>query len=320
MSQEITDEQRNIVARIEKMLQVKGRTDEEAAAYVAKAQALLEQHNLTMDVIERESGGGGKRMKEEIASGFYAWQRDLWTAVGDLNFCWAYRAWRWERRRKTVREWDEKKRFVIVVIGRKVNCLATKAMAGYLLQTVQRLTRERLGERHGDDRANGQMLSRWAIDYREGIVEAVVEKIQVRRQIVLREEEAKARAAAKMAMDGASSGTGLTLGTLIKQEEDANADFVFGEGWSAKRAAERAQAAMFRRMSDEEYTIWAAANPEEAAEREAQKRAARRSSGRRYAAPKERQRDWGAYRSGHEAGQSVSIDLQADRAKTAGLL
>lgn len=324
------EEKANILSKLGKLLQTKGTTEAEAESRTAKAMELLAKYNLSMDDVMREADGTGKRAEEKLKGGFYQFERDLWTAVAELNFCWYLRWWTHERTDKPRKykvndpnsyDYDEyryaygsKKVYQHRIIGRQVNIAGTKAMATYLIQTTQRLTLERL---HGD---NSQMLSRWAISYKEGIVARVCEKLYDRRRQVLSEEREKQRAAEKMAMAGASTETALSLATHTQREREANYDFVMGEGWSARAAADRAERAMLDRMSQEDYTAWAAANPEKAAARAEEERNARRSRSRGGGASQERQRDWGAFRAGYEAGEKVGIDPQAEGHKPKGYL
>lgn len=321
-TQDISPEERaSILAKLAKLMSTKGTTEAEAASRVAKAQELLARYNLSMDDVEREGGGGGRRADEKLRGGFYEWERSLWGAVAELNFCWYIRWWDYVEVKDVRRSriWGElrtrdRKVYQHRIIGRVVNIAQTKAMATYLMAVTQRLTLERL---HGD---NSQMLSRWAISYKDGIAARVVEKLEDRRRQVLSEERDRERAAAKMAMEGHSTATGLTIASLSKSEAEANADFVLGEGYSARKAAQRAQEAMLRRMSEEDYTRWAADNPEEAAARAERERTATRRRSRASGGRAEREKDWGAFRAGYEAGEGVGIDVQAEGSKIAGRL
>lgn len=321
---DFTEAQRKALDLVEKLMRLAGKNTNEAEASAAteKAMKILEEHNLSLDAVDTEGSQdrSGKRAQESLAGGFYQWERDLWTAVAHLNFCWYWTSWRWEEYRKTTGKGTfyectrtkERKRWEHVLVGRVVNVKATQIMAQYLVQVAQRLTKERL---HGD---NTQMLSAWAVSFREGIIDRVCDKLNARRERILDDERSKARAAAKMASQGASTSTALGMATLVQRENDANADFLYGEGFSAKRAAESAEAARISRMNADEYTRWAADNPEAAKAREAQAKESRRS--RSSSGPAERKKDWGAYRSGQEAGDRVSIDQQAGETKVSGRL
>lgn len=324
---DFTETQRKVLERVEKLLKLAGKNTNEAEAQSAteKAMALLEEHNLTMGEVEREGGGAGKRAEEKYVGGFYQWERDLWHQIAHLNFCWYWHSWGYERtgknpefaeaagidRRKRKKVWRH------TLIGRKVNIAATRIMAEYLMQVINRLTKERLRN------DNTQLLSRWATSFREGMSDRIRERLEDRREKLLEAEREKERAAAKMAMDGASTATGLTLGTVEEQEHAGNYDHVYGEGaYARKKAAEleqRAQEAMFSRMSEDEYTRWAADHPEQAAERAArERRANRRRSSSGSASTKET--DWSAYKAGYAEGDRVSLDQQTGETKIAGRL
>lgn len=318
---DLTEQQRSdILRKLNKLLQTKGTTEAEASSRIAKAQELLATYNLTMDDVERAGDDGGKRAEEKLEGGFYLWERSLWIAVAELNFCWCIPWYDWVEMKRFNRAagrtrvwWRKKRQFRI--IGRQVNIAATKAMAGYIVQTCNRLALERL---HGDAR---QQLGSWAVSFREGIAARVQEKLTERRHQYLSEERAKQRAAEKMAMQGHSTATGVTLAKLSRSEADANNDFVMGEGWTAAQAAARAERATWRRMDEQQRTAWAAANPEEAQRQAARDRSEARARNGRGRAPRERYvSDPGAYRAGYEAGEHVGIDMQASQRKAAGAL
>jgi len=310
------------IATVEKLMRLAGKNpnEAEAAAASAKAMDLLAKYNLDMSIVEQNSGDKGKREDAKMAGGLYHYQRDLWQALAELNFCMYWNQYRYDKDK------SEKRRrpsytFQHRLVGRTVNVTATRTMAQYLEQTIERLTRERMG---GDGK---QFFTRYAISYREGIAARVEEKIYERRRHLLAEERAKEKAAEKAARaagrEGVSTSTALTLASLRQSEEDANNDFLYGEGWSAKQRAEALARAEASRIAEEEYTRWAKANPEEAAkeaeELRKRQRAYRPSYGRAsYRDTK--QRDDGAYYSGYDAGANVSIDPQADGRKNGGLL
>jgi len=196
---------------------------------------------------------------------------------------------------------------------------STRVMAQYLEQTIERLTRERVG-------SPSEYFTNWAMSYREGMGQRVMEKVYERRREVLNEEKRKQReaveAAAKQGMTGTSTATALVLGDYIQRENDANDDFIYGEGYSARNRAREAERAERLRREQAEYTKWAAAHPEEARkeleklEKEAERAANRRTSWDR----KADKRDWSAFNSGYAKGKEVSIDQQAGSTKVAGML
>lgn len=278
-------------------------SQEQAAEALRKAHELMVKHNLTRASVEQAKGGKARRQEEMIRGGMYLWQRRLWKAVAELNFClyWSSKQLVHERVRGRVGPrwiWHHD------MVGRVDNIAAARHMAEYLQQAIERLVRERLGP---DQR--GMIFSRWAVSFREGAAEDIMRRVWDRNRELRAESEKRAEAARRAATDaqteGQSSATALTLQVYIDQETDANIDFVYGEGTAAQWAAEEAEKARLEQMSEAEYTKWAAANPEEARERAASEKAAGRGGGGRV-----RERDWGAFYAGQEAGSKISIDPQ----------
>lgn len=338
---DLSDEARDAIGKIEKLLRLAGKNtnEAEASAAAAKAQELMTRYNLDMATVEQGSDSG-KREDAKLSGGLYHYQRDLWRAVAELNFClhWSQYVYDKDKVGRKKASWrdsynseganGERKiregqvikvqggyRFVHQVVGRKVNVAATRVMAEYLEQAIERLTRERL---NGE---GSQFFTRWAISYREGIASTIIDKIYERRSHLLRAEKRKQHAADKRAAEAAaapfSSATALTLSDYVKSEYDANMDVVNGEGWSARVAMARAEAAREAAEEEAAYVAWKTANPEEARKKEAEEREARkkdryRGGSRSYEDRKADNRDYGAYRSGEEAGKNVSLDQQAD--------
>lgn len=332
---DLTPEMKGVLEKVEKLLRLAASNpnESEAASATAKAQELLAAYNLDMAALE-ENTGGGKRAQEELEGGRFEWQRDLWNAVADLNFCYyfnrtvfietalgtvkEYRTYTGEdgvRRGRTVRGmWRHQHH----VVGRKVNIAATKVMAAYLEGVCDRIVKERV--RSTNERANG----RWANSFRDGLVARVLSKIYDRRADLLTEEQKKRKAemdaAAAAATASTSMSTALTLSSYARSEDDANIDFVYGEGTSARWAAERAREAAAERAAEAEYTRWAAANPEKARKLEEEKK--RKDERRRERENRSyfKDKNTGAWLEGHKAGESISIDQQTDHAKPRGLL
>lgn len=356
---ELSPEAQKACDLAEKLLRLAGRNpnQEEAAAATAKAMDIMASFNLDLTTVEQNSGDSGKRADEKLKGGHFEFQRNLWNAVAKLNFCLYFSLTVKERSKGKMvlkdankphlgytRSWNERYVRQHHLVGRVVNVRSTKAMANYLEQTIERLTRERLGERYGIELSNlsrSQIYDKWANDYRGGISEAICEKLYDRRQDLMSEERQKAEEAARAArekdFDGAVMSTAITLKGLSESEEDANME-VLHPGYIARKAARKAQdiadrAARAKRTADAEaaWTAWAAANPIEArlqmekakkerlAEQKRDERNARRRTGRWYSEPKD-PKDTAARREGFVKGQSVSIDQQADARRSKGLL
>jgi hypothetical protein len=302
-----------IVERVQKLLALgrRGGTEAEAASAMAKAQELLAAHNLDMAAVEGQVAGSARREKSAQNGGMYVYQRHLWSEVARLNFCLHFRRHLLEPDggANARKRWKNKH----MIVGRTVNVRATIAMGEYLEAVIDRLCRERLQTRSGagvtPGELNSQFFTSWAVAFREGVADRVVDKVQERRQQHLREENKKKRAAAFNAA-GASTSTAIALSTYVDAETDANVDFMYGEGTSADWAASRAARAAADEAADRAHAEWAAAHPEEAAAEERKRAArARRRTGRR--APAERRVDAGGYWAGVEAGEGVGIDPQA---------
>lgn len=329
MTNQLSPEAETAVRQIQKLLNLaaKNPSQEEAAAASAKAQELLVKYNLDAALIERASGvADGKREDVKTKGGFYTYQRSLWSAVAQLNFCmyWTQEYTdRIERTRGVNAGIDRiKLRKRHRLVGRMVNTAATVAMATYLEQTIERFVRERLG---GD---NNQLFSHYAMSYREGMADKLRAKVGARFRERLAEDKRKeAEAREKEINEGAPTeggGHSLTLSSYVKSEADANNDFLYGEGWSARERAEtarlRAEAAKARADQEAAWAAYAAAHPEEArkAEEEArkererdQKRWSRGGRGSRGGSAG-KERDENAYYAGREAAEGVSLDRQAE--------
>lgn len=330
---DLSPEAQTAIRQVEKLLRMAAKhpTEAEGMAAAHKAQELLLKYNLDMATVERGSDSG-KREDAKMKGGLYHYQRDLWGAVAKLNFCLYWNQYVWDktkvgkrRSRYTgrVEKVEGGYNFVHRVVGRVVNTTATRVMAEYLEQTIERLTRERL------DNNGSQFFTRWAISYREGIAERVIEKIYDRRKDQLKKEQREQREAEKRAQEATaapfSSATTLTISSYSKSEQEANYDMLYGEGWSARQAADRAERARAAAEAEALYTAWAKAHPEEVAvEAERIRKEARKSrwrgGTRDYKDRKADNRDYGAYKAGHEAGANVSIDQQAGQRKSAGAL
>jgi hypothetical protein len=327
----LTPEAEKVLDKVQKLFNLaeKAGTPEEAEAATVKAQALMLEHNLTTATLEKRSGESGKRMQDMVEGGFYRYQRELWEEVARLNFClhWVHRKRvevknirrknSWESREyggeKPTYKFDGtvRRRFHMLV-GRQANVKATVGMANYLLASVERLTRETCAEKKLD------VMSRWAMSFREGCVYNLTQRLWDRRKdAIAAEEKARREAFERAARSGASASTALTISTYVQQEVDANYDFLEGKELGTN-ARERAESAAAQRQREEAYTRWAKANPEEAkakaeaddAERE--KRAARsrkRGGGSdfRYGSV-----DSQAFWAGEKLAKKIGLDPQAD--------
>jgi len=309
-----------ILDKIAKLLSLaaKNTNENEATSAAAKAQELLTRYNLDVAAVERTQGRtSGKREEAKVTGGFYNYQQRLWRTVAHINFC-----LHWVQTFKDVRDktivrrgrtyvkgdivWKKQHR----IVGRQVNVATTKTMAAYLEDAIDRALREKLG---GDNLE--QLYGKWGISFREGCVHRIVERLNERHRARLSEEEKKSMAQDRAAMGDRPVGDqAITLVSYQKSEEDANYDYIYGEGTSARWKQQNAEAAAKRAAEAAEYTAWAAANPEKARREEEERKAEeekaakrRRSSGGR--AYRGDHRAWWA---GHDAGDKVGLDLQTE--------
>jgi hypothetical protein len=165
-----------------------------------------------------------------------------------------------------------------------VNVRATIAMATYLEGAVERLTRDRLG----NDKT--QFFSKWAMSYREGMVDRLCEKIAERQRQRMSEERARQaeadKATREAGRDGVSTGTALVLSNYVRDERQANSD------WEIDQIHDR--------------------EAREKAEREAPKSRWSGGAGSRGGTSHLKQQDRGAYYAGRDAAANISLDPQVD--------
>jgi hypothetical protein len=305
MKQALTQEELSIIDKVEKLLRLAGNNpnEHEASAASAKAMALLEAYNLDMFTVERNSGKMGKREDTKFAGGLYPWQRYLWNEVAQLHFC---RYW-------FIRGLRKGQAYEHRVLGRHENVVGTRVMAEYLQQTIERLAREWAG-------CPQNYFTKSAISYRDGMSARLVSRLTELRYKRLREDEAKREEdAARARSSGTAPGTAVMLADVAQAEEDANNDYLHGEGFSAGVRARRAKAQADYEAQVKKQEEYDAAHPEEAAARKAKeekdwadymkkqgKRKQRAHSGPKYKG------DVNAYWDGHAKGGEVGLDLQVD--------
>lgn len=333
---ELTEEQRGVLGKVEKLLRLadlkSNSSPEEAASATQKAQELLLAYNLSADMVG-EGSETGRRGEEKLRGGFYQYQQDLWQAVAELNFCmyfssghWVersvrYKHWSGEMRTETRGKWEKIHR----LIGRLHNVKATVAMSNYLEGAIERLVEERI---HGQ---NNLRFSKFATSYREGAVYDISKRINARRREQVREERTKQREAEERAKEaaakGASTSTAVTIASLTRSEREANADFIWGKKTMDEVRALQAEKARAAAAAEQEYTRWAAENPEEARAEEVKREAEQEARAAKNAAKTEKlsnafwaKKDMGAFLAGEEAASKIGLDPQADTDKPAGSL
>jgi hypothetical protein len=190
--------------------------------------------------------------------------------------------------------------------------VATRVMAEYLQQTVERMAREFAGEPR-------LYFTKATTAYREGISHRLYWRLYERRR--KQDDEARAKQAEEATRRAhpayAGSSTALTILDVRQAEQDANDDYVFGEGFSARRRAREAAAAERQRVALEEAARLEAENPEEFARIEAEKQAAEAKERKRQESRDKRRKMWeprsSTYYRGYDDGAKISLDQQIDR-------
>lgn len=307
----------NVMRKIKALLETKGCSEAEAAARLAKAQELLERHNLDMATVGQPNNARKDKKRE---GGLYSWQRKLWQSVAELNFCYYL----------SIKGLARGAKYEHRVIGSHGNVVSTEVMAQYLQETV-----ERLAQQWARDMGYKSCFVREAIAYREGMTERLTLKLRERReQVVTEARERQTAEQAKARADAAPGTTALTIIDVISTEQDFNNDYL--NGWelgttARDRAKREAQSAANRAMWEEaarKQREWDLAHPEEAAAkaeklrqenekwwRDYERRQARRNQTPprlRRMTPEEERRSMGSFREGYADGAKVGIDRQAD--------
>ena len=327
---QLTEAEQKASETIQKLLNLaaKAGTPAEAEAAMAKATLLMEKYNLDQATVE--GSDKAKRTKDLVDGGFLEWNRWLWQSVAELHFC-IY----WSQKYRTKEKVPQTHRIAGVyvgmrmvyamrrrhaLVGKQLNVRLTIGMAQYLQGAIERVLAERLA---GDPVAQGQnMKTKWAHDFRKGVAMGLIRKLRDKRDEV-KAKDAQDRRKAERAAAGASTGTALTIAELELTEQEANMDFLYGEGWSARKRKEREEEAAERERELAEWRQWCLDNPEEAKkradeeaaeeereakreERNAKRRKGRHSYGRRD------NTDVGAYYAGMDASEKIGLDPQAE--------
>lgn len=328
---ELSEAEQTAIRKIEGAMRIYGKAPDspEGQTAFALANKLMEAYNLDQAIIEQNSGDKGKRSDQKLNGGLYHWQRELWQAVAELHFCmyWNQQNWDPDKKRRifdnSEKRWGGSRRSLGTVkggytfqhrlVGRLVNTKMAQVMAEHTQQSIERITRERYPE-------PSQFFCASATSYREGLAANVISRLYKRRREIIAEDRVKAQEAADRAAaaarKGVSTETAISVETLAKTEYDGNIDFIYGDGTSARWAADRAVAAEKRRIAEEEHTKWAAANPEEAkaqAERQRKEERKRMNRGPGSRGGGGRQiKDASSYYQGRDDGDKIGIDQQAD--------
>lgn len=326
----MTEQPNEAIARkIAALLNTSGRTEEEAALCIAKAQELLEKYNLSQaDLGHAKAGAHGNTRKDnKKKGGLYKWQRTLWEDVAKLNFCY-YTA---------IKGLERGAKYEHRIIGSSVNVLSTEQMAQYLQDTI-----ERIAQTWAKERGYRSVFVREAIAYREGMAHRLSERLKVLRDERIAEQERKKQEEGMRSRHpgAAPSSTALTIVEHSRNEEGLNLDHLYGyePGTHAARwAEEEARMAKIRADAEkrrQERLQWEKDNPEEAAAQKAkedaywekyfeeaakrEERNAKRRKGSSYYdrkdTPEEARAKMHQFREGMQRAEDIGLDQQIDKA------
>jgi len=316
----LTPEQEGIIAKVEKLfaLAKNNPNENEAESAAAKAMDLLAAYNLDMASVGKPQGSNRKDTK--LKGGLYTWQRNVWNAVAELNFC---KYW-------FIRDLAKGQAYEHRILGRVENVASTCVMADYLQDAIERLAVE-----YGKENYPGQSrFIKSLIIYREGLAGRISERLRELRRERLNEERRKQEEARTRHSHG---GFALVLADVIQTEDDLNNDYLMGwePGTTAKNRAEsearRAKAMEQYYAEVEKQQKYWDEHPEEFARHKAEqqrqyekweKENARKAERRKTAVTEkkpsraeQRMNDPNYWR-GYQKGNEVGLDRQIDNTET----
>lgn len=320
-----------VIERIKKLLALANNNpnEAEAEAAMAKATEMLEAYNLDMAILGH-TAKGAQRSDTKRSGGLYSWQRKLWAAVAELNFC----------HYLSIKGLKAGSTYEHRLIGSHANVIATEAMASYLQGAV-----EKLAQKWAKEEGFKSVFVRDAIAYREGMTGRLTERLAQRRREVLkaerqREEERKRD---EQARGQASTSTAMTLVQVISTEADFNNDYLNGwelgttaqnrhddevrqKRWEAERKA-AAELHRNKMVNDPAYAAEQLAKQaasdkwwEEFMAKQAKKEKRRSTYVTKAPRPRaqtaeEKRQGLASYWDGYDKGDSVGIDTQIDNTK-----
>lgn len=221
---DLSNEALAVIEKVKKLLALaSGNANEfEAQAAAQKAQDLLSAYNLDMATVGNERKSSNRKDSNR-KGGLYAWQRSIWQATCELNFCMYW----------SIKGLFAGQSYEHRILGRQENVISAELMAGYLQDTIERLTRQYAKE------GNYQSIFvRELIAYREGMATRLVERLQqIRRERLAEDKRKSDEEAARRAHPGyASTGNAIVLASVIEDENDLNNDHL--NGWEPGTTAQ----------------------------------------------------------------------------------
>lgn len=207
-----------ILTRIAKLLALadnkRNSSEAEALAAAMKAQALMQEYNLSLAEVEAAGGKADDGGREKRATGrraMYGWQVNLMMTLAEANFC--------LHRVHVVYGEDEagqqRRSRQHQLVGRKVNVETVQLVYDYLVQTMKRLVTEA-------GHAPGNHSERDYHAWLDGCSERLRERIKEQAAEAMKASEAAKKAA------GNGDGRALVLSDVYGTEADLNNDAMYG--------------------------------------------------------------------------------------------
>lgn len=315
----------NVLLRIKKLLAQasKGNNSQaEAELCMERATRMLQEWNIEQSQVEATGDHTvEKRVKSEHErSAMYNYQRKLWGAVAEVNFClhWAIPVYRdveipdpdVVRRGWTDEEYEESyghkiPRITInktvnkrhYIVGRQSNVTATKMMGDYLEEAINRL-------------CPYKKTGKNSLSWKEGCTDKVVFRLRMR----MWDERKKAQ---KLREVSASEGAMILLNDVYLTEYERNIDEEFGQGFAAGLKAEREEKKRQEERHEMAMDCPEAFTPEEyqaAVKHFAAKRRQGETRARRETAEYS-DKNMSAWFAGRQAGEEISLDPQIGTGK-----
>lgn len=302
-----------IIVRIQKLLSLANSSNEaEAALAMARAQAMLAKHNLDFALVKDAYVEGGtnpapeeKREKTRIAkrSAKYVWQRALWKALSEANFCWYSTVEVYEQK------WGRQTKVPVkrhMILGRESNVIAVRIMGEYLEDTLERTLPYPNGERH----------SRSAISWKRGAADRLCERVRA-------EAERRKKESDK---NKPKDSTALVLRDVYQREYEGNYDARYGAGsyqrqlaadaeWEAGKEQREKEAREAELKAEADWIIYLQ-NETPAQMRERMRQLAKEEKAEERSWRSKRYKietdnlDTEAYRSGVRAGEKINLSSQ----------
>lgn len=308
-----------IIDKVEKMLRLANNagTEEEATTAMNMAQEYLAAYNLSLADVDITRGQGARpeaaRVKEKTQKvALYKWQRHLWKAIAEANFCY-YRI-------STEYHYNKKNQYVPktfhhYLIGSEANVITVRLMGEYLEQALSRICPYKPG------RDSSRSWNSW----KEGCAARLGERLAQKKAEMLAENRRKADEAAK-----ANTSTAIALADVFQREDDLNYREMCGEEAYQARLCYRnhtegqwvegcAKCKVRKEFAERAPVIYEEAKPAKP-ETDAQRRKREEKEARDWQRYQEKQaranerhwakRDLGAYYEGQDAGDKIGLNTQ----------